>query len=473
MNRLLYLFILLPFLSCAQTIHTAGTDTVCAGTSVHFTATTTGVASPHYRWQVNGVNRGTDSSGLIIDSVANGDSVRCLLTDSLGAVLGTSNKIVMTVQHMPSAGVIVGPFEVCQGSSIILTDSIPDGLWVASNASATVVGGLVTGIEGSGGEDGSAMDTVFYIITNSCGTDSTATIIGVDVFPDASFFWGYNLLTLCVGGEMWINGGDGVNSILYSKQGDLGFIGNYTVVALHTGMDTVVSIASNACGSDTFLAPTEVIGLVQLMPILAPSNELCVSDSIQLSDLGQHDFGWSASNNNAAVTKSGIVVGLTPGSDTVTLTTGNQCGSSEMNTIALSIIPPGSISGPDSVCRGSEISLNSSGSAGIWNTSDSTVASVSANGTLAGLQQGIVMVTHTIGSCSVSKKIKVNALGSEIVGINELCAQLTTMLSDSIAGGFWSSSNTSIASVEPFSGLVTAVSAGVALNNLCCPLQVL
>ncbi len=190
MNRLLYLFILLPFLARAQTIHISGADTVCAGTSVHFTATTTGVASPYYRWQVNGVNTGADSSGLIIDSVANGDSVRCLLTDSLGSVLGASNSIVMTVQHLQGAGVIVGPDSVCVGAAITLTDSVTGGLWSASNTSASVAEGVVRGVSAHGWMGVPSVDTICYVVTEVCGADTAIKIVEVDTIPYPQFTCG-------------------------------------------------------------------------------------------------------------------------------------------------------------------------------------------------------------------------------------------------------------------------------------------
>jgi hypothetical protein len=80
----------------------AGAST-CSGTAVTFTATpTNGGASPIYQWRKNSTNVGTNSNTYTDNSLANGDTIRCILTRTTPAVClssttATSNAIRMTL----------------------------------------------------------------------------------------------------------------------------------------------------------------------------------------------------------------------------------------------------------------------------------------------------------------------------------------------------------------------------------------
>jgi hypothetical protein len=79
---------------------TASQNSVCAGTSVTFTATpTNGGSNPIYQWKKNGANVGTNSP-VYTYTPANNDVITCVLTSDATCVSGnpaTSNAITMTV----------------------------------------------------------------------------------------------------------------------------------------------------------------------------------------------------------------------------------------------------------------------------------------------------------------------------------------------------------------------------------------
>ncbi len=67
----------------------------------------------------------------------------------------------------PNAGAITGTDSVCAGDVVSLHDTIHIGTWVSSHNSIATVDtlGNVTGIA-------SGLDTILYIVTNSCGSDT-------------------------------------------------------------------------------------------------------------------------------------------------------------------------------------------------------------------------------------------------------------------------------------------------------------
>jgi para-nitrobenzyl esterase len=78
---------------------TAGSNQICAGESVTFTATPSNLTSPSYQWKVNGNNAGTGST--FSSSTSNGDIVTCVATPSCGSA-ATSSGITMTVTAVPT-----------------------------------------------------------------------------------------------------------------------------------------------------------------------------------------------------------------------------------------------------------------------------------------------------------------------------------------------------------------------------------
>ncbi len=147
-------------------------DTVCKGDPVVFTAHVTNDTSIiFYQWQVNGIATGTDTAAYVTDSLHNGDVVSCLLTYTYGDTITTgSNVIIMSVAD---AGTLAGANTVCVGDSIVLAHTAVGGVWSGSNTHATAIGGLITGIS-------VGIDTIRYIVTNSCGSDTAIHLVTVN-----------------------------------------------------------------------------------------------------------------------------------------------------------------------------------------------------------------------------------------------------------------------------------------------------
>src|SRR5262249_9133062 len=94
----------------------------CSGNMVNFTATAVnGGSNPSYKWEVNGVNQSTNNTVFSTGSLANGDTVKCILTSNAGCLSSpstvSSNTIVMNVGVQGNAGAISATRDtICSGT---------------------------------------------------------------------------------------------------------------------------------------------------------------------------------------------------------------------------------------------------------------------------------------------------------------------------------------------------------------------
>ncbi len=158
-----------PVLATTGTI--TGDSTVCVGSTIQFT----GVDTPGV-WGATNPRATVSSTGVVTGVSAGLDTITYSVTNNFGTV--TTSRII-TVMPMPNAGTISGPSAVCIGSVITLTTSGSGGTWSASNMSATVVNGLVTGVS-------QGLDTIMYTVTNSCGTAVATKTVMVNPVPNVA-----------------------------------------------------------------------------------------------------------------------------------------------------------------------------------------------------------------------------------------------------------------------------------------------
>jgi hypothetical protein len=117
-----------PSVSIASTA-----TTICAGTSVTFTATPlNGGAQPSYQWQVNGLNVGTNSPTYTTSTLTNNAQVKVILTSNAtcaSPTTVTSNIITMTVNSTvtPSVTAAANATSVCPGTNVTFTATPANG----------------------------------------------------------------------------------------------------------------------------------------------------------------------------------------------------------------------------------------------------------------------------------------------------------------------------------------------------------
>ncbi len=388
------------------------------------------------------------TAGLVTGVAPSGGT--SVITYALPAT-GCTTTAILTVNPTPSS--ITGIFSVCPGAVTTLGDGTSGGSWSSgSGAIATVDGsGNVTGVSTSGGTS-----VITYAVS---GCSVTAT---VNVNPSPGTISGPN--HVCVGSDITLTDGGG---------GTWSFTGSAVSVA--PGTTGTVSGISAGTAAITYTLPvtgcfTSTPVTVNPLPLagsVSGTMVLCVTAAVTLSDGIGGGIWSSALPGIATVGSTGHVIGLANGTDTISYSVTNGCGTA-VATAVVTINPlpiSGTLSGPSSVCVGSTISLTSSGSPGVWTSSSTGFATVgSASGTVSGASSGTTNISYTVtNSCGVSiasKQVTVNALPTVITAsATHVCVGSTITLTDA-GGGTWVSSDASLASLGSSGSPITVTGIG-------------
>ena len=355
----------------------------------------------------------------------------------------------------PVVSPIVGVSPVCMGSSFAFSDATPGGVWSSSNSAVATVDafGTVFGVA-------TGTVTISYSVTDGTGTSTvsypvtvnpaTAVISGAGSVCSGSFV----ILTDAAGTGTWTSS----NAAIASAGSTTGIISG-----ISAGTVTITFTKTPGCYRSTIFT-------VNATPAaISGSSMVCVGSTTALSNtLGGGT--WTSSNTLTATIgiTSGIVTGAASGYTVIRYTMSTGCAA-QMN---MTINPvPGVISGTKSVCIGAMTSLSDISPSGAWSSSNTAVATVATgSGFVAGISAGTTNITYTLSAtgCYRTAIVTVNALPPAISGTARVCVGSTTLLTDAITGGTWSSSNTGMATVAT-SGMVTGVAVGIPLISYKLP----
>jgi hypothetical protein len=322
----------------------------------------------------------------------------------------------MTVIPDPVSGTITGPSAVCVSSTIALLDAAPGGTWTATNATATIAGstGVVTGVT-------QGVDTMFYTVTNVCGTAQSSSIVTVNPLPVSGTITGPS--SVCVGATIVLI--DAAPGGLWSSSNASATVSGGSVMGVVQGRDTISYAVTNICGTATARATVTVNDVPPISPITGPS-DLCATAHITLSSATPGGV-WSSSGS-AATVSGGIVTGVSLGVVTISYTITNMCGAVTVTyPVSVDAVPSaGSISGPSSVCPYELITLTDAIPGGTW-TIDNANALLDAAGHLAGMVPGTSIVTYTVsnhcGTNFITYTVTIKSFDScDRTGVNPLSA---------------------------------------------------
>ena len=241
------------------------------------------------------------------------------------------------------------------------------------------------------------------------------------------------------------------------------------ITGVSAGTDTVYY--RTIYGGDTSIvsARITILGSTTNGPVTGLSS-VCIGYTITLSDTATGGTWISSKPTIATVdATTGVVTGVAGGTDTISY---RKIGTCDTNTVIFPIsvtfhTTNGPITGSSSVCVGATITLSDTATSGKWQSSDTTLARIdSVTGVVTGVAGGSVIISYSrIGTCDtnvVTKSVTINTtpVNGPIAGPTTVCAGSTITLTDTSAGGTWSSSNISWATTDATTGVVTGVGGG-------------
>ncbi len=431
-----------------------GASSVCIGATIALTDLTTGGI-----WSATNGNATISAIGHVTGVTAGMDTILYTITAACGAI---SAEKIITVNSVGDAGIILGPDSLCVGTNITLLDFTPGGVWTAGNGNATVLGGVVTGVA-------NGTVPISYTVSTSCGSGSAVKIVnvmspggdpGIIVGIDAVCVGSAITLTDTVAGGIWATSND--NAIL---------LGPGIVSGVTPGIDSIFYVVTNMCGTNE-ARKIITINPSPTVPAITGPTAQCVGTNMTLGD-GLGGGIWTSSDNTIATVNltTGIVTGTGAGIATIsyTVTNGFGCPASAVSPDTVSnAVTVAPITGSPSLCFGGLSVLADTTAGGVWSSSDATIASVDASGNVTGAGAGIATISYTVtGPCNTAfatLSVTVNPLPaiSPISGSGNVCLSGTTAVSDATAGGVWSSSDTTILTIDPVTGVVTGVTSGTA-----------
>ena len=366
------------------------------------------------------------------------------ITYTLAGTTGCSTSTIVTVNANPLS--IIGPSNMCIGSTITLTDPSPGGTW---SSSAPAIGSVApsTGVV-YGAAVGST--TIMYtVLGTSCNATKLVTVSNPPPAPTGT-------LSVCEGQTTTLTDSYGAGS-WYSSNMSVGTVDGFGDVTggFISGTTTITFSLGAGCTS-----PGVVVTVNPLPGAITGSTNLCVGSSETLTDF-MTGGAWSSSVPAFGTIDpvTGYITGIAPGVTIVTYTLPTGCSTSLAITISPAVAP---ILGINSVCLGSTTSLTDASTGGVWSSSAPAIAPVSPSGVVSGSAVGTAIISYNTGAaCVPTMVVTVNPLPLPITGSANICQGSSTTLGDPVFGGTWSSSSTGIATIGSSSGLVTAIVTGI------------
>lgn len=415
-----------------------GATAVCAGGATTLACATSGGA-----WSSS--NAATANVGTGTGVVTGGAAGTALISYTVGT--GCFKTYAMTVNPVPAA--ITGTATVCEGLTAALACATGGGTWSSSDmAVATVAGGTVTGVAA-----GTA--TITYTLSTGCYGTRTVT---VNALPGAIS----GTLAIC----------QGANTTLSSTTGGGTWTSSNTLVATVTSPGNIIGgTAGTAVISYTLSTGCRAMAIITVNAVpagITGSTSVCTGATTTLTNTLTGGT-WASSNTAVATIGSGgDVTGVAAGGVTITYSLSTGCSATRAMTVNQTPSVP---SGTTSVCKDLATTLTSSPGLGVWSSSNSSVATVATGtGVVTGANAGTAVITYLLSTgCFNTQTVTVLPLPASIAGELSICLGNNSTLSNTVTGGTWSSSNTSVVIVGSASGVAYGAATGSATISYTLP----
>ncbi len=419
----------------------SGAANVCVGTATAFSASASG-----------GTWSATNTSASVISGIVRGlsagiDTIQYTITNGCGSATATRT---IAIYPQPNAGYITGPSSVCVGDTITLVDTASGGLWNAAGVYCQMVGPRIIG-RSAGSE------VISYTVVNGCGAATATKLITVLAATKAGAIYGPE--KLCVGATIQYAHSTGGGA--WSVTNDVASMsGGGFLTGVRKGIDTIRYTISGVCGLAVATQTVSVAEAPNAGNISGPSCVI-IGSTITLTDTVPGGV-WSVANASASVTNEGVVTGLFYGRNLIKYTVTNDCGAVMVGVPVDVENPLSPIVGEKDMCVGHITTFAQSMPGGTWSSSAPNVATVgTSSGKVAGIAAGSAIITYTTPCGIVTTTVNIGEL-PPITGVNSIFPGKSTTLKPPLNGGWWTSSNTGVATITQ-TGLLTGVASGTAI----------
>ncbi|NCX94925.1 MAG: hypothetical protein EBX41_00700, partial [Chitinophagia bacterium] len=440
-----------------------GASNICLGSSSSYTSS----GDAGGTWEVSDAGLAfADASGTVNTTSAGALQLFYIVSNTCRT---DSARFNITINTPPVATTISGASTLCSGRTTTLSVGVTGGTWGSMDGSIATVdasSGVVTGVS-TGTVD------IIYVRTSGACSDTAHHSITINASPTAGTLSGATniciggalgtTLSTTVGGGTWASSDPSIATVNPSS--------GYIIGSAPGSADIYYIVTSGSC-SDT-ASHTIAVNAVPSAGTISSPTSLCTGIPVTFTTTGGTGFWLSSNPSIAAVGSStGIVTPIAAGGPVTIMYVATSAGCNDTafrSGISVVAAPnAGSISGAASVCVGGTITYTSSGAVGgTWSSSNSSVATVSTFGNVTGLAVDTATIQYLVssGSCRDSATRVVSVISAPtagtVSGTSPLCAGTsTTYTASGTAGGTWSSSNTTVATVNPSTGDVNALSAG-------------
>ncbi len=446
-----------PLTITAPPVINGFTNTLCSFISNADTLTLT-PSTAGGTWTSSDVSKATINSAGIINTL-NPGAVTFTYTEPGGCSVTSP---ILSVETSPE--IVADPGGLCIGDIKTLSSSGINGTWDVTPSSSAFISfttvptptatGLATGL-----------GQVTFTVIKSDGSQGCKDTFDINVSPRPIIMLTGND-SVCIGsttaftpstGGIWKSSNDATATINQTTG---------LVTGLTAGEATFTYQVIDGCTSD----PSQPITVVAPATVAYRSVPFaCLNDNTIRVDA--FDLGTWRSNDPtiATVSSSGLITPVSAGVTYFIFTEASlgcetRLGPDNFTVYAL---PEVEIN-LDTICGTQNAQLTTNSGSGSWITSNSTIASVTANGIVTpGTATGTVTFTFsTLGtptspSCSnsvplfVSPKPSINPLGD-----NMICVDETNTITASPAGGSWRSNKPSVATINQVTGVYKGIAQG-------------
>jgi len=477
-------------------VNAVSNQTFCAGTSVTPASFSSPVPGTTYTWTNSNASIGLASSGSGnlpaftpsnsgVNPISGNIVVTPTFTNAGTTCTGSTKNFTITVNPTPTVNA-VSNVEVCNNSNVSATtfgSNVSGVTYSWTNNSPSI--GLAA--SGSGNlpaftavNNGSTPVTATISVTatytnNAVSCPGPVRSFTIKVNPDVSAGTISGQNTFCIGQTATLTSNGTSGGSWTSGSNSIATIDPATglLTAINQGTVTIYYTISTGCNS-----PQQATYSITVNPDANPgtisgNSNMCIGASASFTSNGDPGGVWSSSNNAVASVNasSGMVTANSQGTANITYTAAG-CNATAA-TFSVTVDPnanAGVISGASTLCPGGTSNFSSTGNGGgTWSSSQISVATVNAvTGEVTAVAQGSTIISYTVNTgCNTpvvaTKNLTVspNANSGTITGNANMCPGTNAFFfTNGDPGGVWSSSNTSVATVNSVTGLVSTVTQG-------------